>query len=365
VNCKTAGSTCSFSTNESPPSTTESASAAVDSEASETSIPSVTKQDANLNTPVTISKLPDYSYPVLNMQHLELLHHYCTDTYRTFAPDISEQEVWRSVVVRMGLSHPFLMHELLAMAALHLAYCHSDNAAWYTTKATELQTQALRAFNMMQETFDASNCAPLLLFTSLLGFHILCDPSRTKGLNSYQYLDHVIDSVMLMRSIRGLVVQDWHQQIRETELKPLFDIKQPVKPYDLPQACIDLEAIAYKSDLSSETSEVYVQAIEKLQWVLCVAHIPYQMQKSIRWLLAWPISTPKDYLELLSQRRPEALIILAYFGALMVFYRECWAVGDSGSYLIQAISSQLGPRWQKWMQWPMSILLESEVSNEL
>lgn len=55
----------------------------------------------------------------------------------------------------------------------------------------------------------------------------------------------------------------------------------------------------------------------------------------------------------------------AMIGALMVVYRERWAVGASNPYLIRAISSHIDPRLQKWMRWPKYILPESEVSNEL
>jgi len=293
----------------------------------------------------------------LNMDHLELLHHYCTETYQTFTLEADLQEVYKVTIVRMGFSFAPLMYELLAISALHLAHTRHGNAAWYHRKSIELQTQALSAFTA-QKDVDESNCGQVLLFTSLLGLHMLCDPSGTQELDSRsnQYLTHVIRTVGLLRSVKGLTISNWEQEIRQTDLKPLFRMAHPVKPYNIPQPCIDLATITHDSDLSSEAKEAYKHAIERLQWAFCVSQTDAQRHHTSKWLLAWPIQLSEKYLDLLSQRRQEALIILAYFGVMMVSYRDCWAVGDNGLVLIREISEQLGPRWERWMAWPVSFL---------
>lgn len=312
-------------------------------------------QDQNAAVPLVMAAVQ--SEPTLNMDHLELLHHYCTETYQTFASEDELQGVWKVVVVRMGISFPPLMYELLAISALHLAHSCPGNGAWYHRKSIELQTQALSAFTA-QSNVDESNCGPVLIFTSLLGLHMLCDPSGTQDSDSQssKYLNHVIRTVGLLRSVKGLAISNWEQEIRQTDLKPLLQVQQPVKPYDIPQPCIDLATIAHHSDLSSEASDAYSHAIERLQWAFCVSQTDSQRHNTFKWLLAWPIQLSEKYLDLLSQRRPEALIVLAYFGALMVDYRDCWAVGDKGLVLIREISEPLGPRWERWMEWPISLL---------
>jgi len=65
---------------------------------------------------------------------------------------------------------------------------------------------------------------------------------------------------------------------------------------------------------------------------------------------------PEEYVMLLNQRRPEALIILAYYGVVLHSYRKAWAIGDSGAALIKAISAQLGSYWGHWLLWPMQMV---------
>lgn len=309
------------------------------------------------NTARSFAIIADRPESVLNMQHLEFLLQYCTDTYRTFASDTDDplQEVWQIVVVRMAISFPPLMYELLAIAALHLAYLRPTNAAWYLRKSTELQTEALTSF-AAQSNIDESNCGQVLIFASVLGLHMLCDPNRTQQVESSHYLDHVIETLGLLSKVKGLTITGWEQQLKQTDLRPLLEVKQPSKPYDIPQPCIDLALIAQNSDLSVEASQAYAQAIERLQWAFAVSQTPYQRHSTVQWLLAWPIQLSEKYLDLLSRRMPEALIIIAYYGAMMVFYADCWTVGDKGVVLIRAINAQVGPRWGRWMKWPCSFL---------
>lgn len=223
----------------------------------------------------------------------------------------------------------------------------------------ELQTQALNSFNSVQREVDASNCATVLMFTSLLAVHVLADPSRTVGLDANQYLDHVIHCIMLMRNVQKLIIHDWYEYLRETELKPIFEVWQPPQPYQIPQQCLDLAKLTDNPDLAEPAKEAYDQAIERLHWVFAVSKVPYERHNTVRWLLGWPIQLNAAYQERLDQRRPEALIILAYFAVLLLFYKDCWVVGDSGQFLIKAISAHLGPHWAHWMAWPLSLITDT------
>ena len=356
VNCQTAGFECVYAASVPTPPT-----AALESESSTATVSASSTPDERTGELSLSNVVPDYtpSEPLesnLNMQHLELLHQFIIKTYKTFSTDDSVQDIWKGSVVRMALSFPYLMQELLAISALHLAYLKPEHSTWYYTRSTELQSQALNSFNSVQRDIDASSCAPVLIFTSLLAVHVLADPSRTMGLDSNQYLDHVIHCIMLMRNVQKLIIYDWYEYLKETELKPLFGVRQPPKPYQIPQPCLDLAKLTHNSDLAEEAKETYDTAIERLQWIYAVSNVPYQTHCTVRWLLAWPIQLNAAYQDRLNQRRPESLVILAYYAVLLMFYRECWAVGDSGIFLIRAISSHLGPHWATWMEWPNSFV---------
>lgn len=296
--------------------------------------------------------------PILNLSNMELLHYFCTVTYKTMTLEPAQQLLWQSTSIEIGLSFPFLLYEILAIAALHLAQCRPERQSHYYTQATELQSHALNGFTAAQRKVDSSNCAAILLFSSLLPVHILADRSRTRGIGFGEHLDHFISCVSLMQSVHHIVISDWWQYLKESELKPLLDVPQPNEPYNIPDQCRRLTYLVKNADLGPASIKAYERAVDRLQWIFAASQAPVEQPTTIQWLMGWPAQLTDEYIGLLKERRPEALIILAYYGVLLHFYRKSWAVGDSGSTLIKAIREHTGYHWEEWMAWPNRIICE-------
>lgn len=77
-------------------------------------------------------------------------------------------------------------------------------------------------------------------------------------------------------------------------------------------------------------------------------------------LVAWAVLVPRQYADLVSSRKGEALVILAHYGALVHSRREKWIFYDGGRFLIESISHYFGPRWYDWLAWPQQILTEKK-----
>lgn len=69
-----------------------------------------------------------------------------------------------------------------------------------------------------------------------------------------------------------------------------------------------------------------------------------------------------DFLNLLNARRPEALIILAYYGVLLHSFRDSWMAHQSGASLVRVIATSVGQFWEPWLAWPRHIV-ESSAMN--
>jgi hypothetical protein len=120
--------------------------------------------------------------------------------------------------------------------------------------------------------------------------------------------------------------------------------------------------LAKDADLGAEAKEAYEGAIDNLLWCFIKSDIPNQRHSKVRWVMAWPVMLSLGFQDRLEQRRPEAMVILAHYGVLMMYYRDSWVVGDAGRFLIKAIASHLGPHWAPWMEYPVSVMtaMESE-----
>lgn len=75
------------------------------------------------------------------------------------------------------------------------------------------------------------------------------------------------------------------------------------------------------------------------------------------WL--WPFTLPQEFLNLLASGHPVALIILAYFAA-MVKCLEGWHWNRRGwsKNIIHMVERTLDERWKEWLDWPMQCIFE-------
>ncbi|ETN41572.1 uncharacterized protein HMPREF1541_03508 [Cyphellophora europaea CBS 101466] len=91
-------------------------------------------------------------------------------------------------------------------------------------------------------------------------------------------------------------------------------------------------------------------AIARLEWLSTVlatrnAAAAEPDRKSTSLLIAWPLSLTEDYVSMLRQDQPHALVILAYYCALLDERRKSWMLGEAPRFLVYAISGHLGDTW--------------------
>jgi hypothetical protein len=81
-----------------------------------------------------------------------------------------------------------------------------------------------------------------------------------------------------------------------------------------------------------------------------------QDQAAAKHATRWLIIIPPAYTELLVQRKPEALLILAHFALILHKLRAGWIVGDAGQQLILAVEAHLEASWHEALSWLKSFV---------
>ena len=272
------------------------------------------------------------------------------------------QQFWGESVPKLALSFPFVMYEILAIAALHIGHLRPAQRSHYYHRATELQNSAMMGFHAIEMKVDKTNCVAVLCFSSLLSMQVVADPTPTIGLTSTAFIDYFSRCIGLMHGTRVLVVDKWWDYIRsQPELYPLYtytDARQDVAD-QVPEQVTRLIDITHDSSLSDNARSAYQLAIEPLIWVFKISNVPHETHSTARWFVAWPVMLKAEFLDLLNERRPEALVVLAYYGTLLHFYRDCWVVGGTGARLVRAISAHVGSYWEPWLKWPNEMIQSS------
>lgn len=296
----------------------------------------------------------------LNMNHLELFHHFLNEpVLPSVVRELAAGKPY-AAIVDAGLANPYLMHVMLALASLHLSVARgstTERCAFYRHQAAQLQVRAIETFNAEAvQSVTPANAVPLLLFSSLLGIHVLGDMLVYRDNHFSAFLDQFTAYLRLHRGVRAVTGQSW-SYLCTSELRPLLRVMDGI-PHGSDESrgseCAPLVALVEAADLSRPSIDACLDAVDHLQWVF--DGVRGDGDGSASAIHAWPIVLSEDYARLLEQRRPEALVVLAYFGVAVHWRRSAWFLGDGGRFLVRGVSEYLGPFWREWLVWPNGVV---------
>lgn len=106
-----------------------------------------------------------------NMLDMELLHFWTTKSVDGFIDCRDSVELFRTTVVDLAFQFPFLMHEILALSAVHLASLRPNNENIYFEASHSHVDIALALFQPEVASLGAGNCHACFAFSSTLFVH--------------------------------------------------------------------------------------------------------------------------------------------------------------------------------------------------
>ena len=294
----------------------------------------------------------------VDVQHAKLLHHLITATVDSLRTETETDGISFHDMFKEVLDAPYVMNEALALAAIHLSTLNPAQQTFYRHQAKELQTHALSILNQISPEVNAATCVPLLLFSSALGMHEMCEAFFYRETSFEPFLDKFIHYVCLHQGVRAVTSGSW-QLLNDSILRPfLIQGAESVAPMGaaLNSTCSRLLELIMTSNLGEDHRSSCEQAISALQSTLGKSKSGVPNGVSVNAILAWPVVLCKPYIALLRTRDPYALIILAHFGAVVHLRRDLWIFGDGGQFLVRLIAQHLGDGWSRWLTWPVEII---------
>ena len=289
----------------------------------------------------------------INMGQLELFHHFTEHTYKVFINREDYAIIYRRNIIACAFSHPFLMHEMLAFAALHLSFLQPDRQQFLRHIATSLQAKALSGLDNILLQVNADNCLAILFFSHMLGVHSFCDTFATADGSFRTFLSRLIQSINLLRGVQT-VIYPWWDALLATDIGEII-AGGSGQHNTVPMQGVETRALVVllqNSDLDSKTRMVYEEVVEKLQRDFDVSgHLGGPLE-TVNVAFAWLVTLPMEFILLLDQESPQALIMLAYYAVLLHRRRHSWVVGDAGQFLISSILVFLRQPWETYLAWP-------------
>ena len=331
-----------------------------------------TKERELPSEPSGIRPLPTIPRPTAsNREELDghlLLDHYTNVTYKTLVQREEGPKFWRTEILQIAQDHPFVMHGLLAISALHLARLHPDRRGESKAVAYEQQQHALPLYKAAMDRADEGTCHALFAFASILAVLEFAAPEVPDGL---MFLVSKDDGELpaWLHLVRGgciLLWTLWHV-ISNGPMKALIGPGQD--PTDVPYGPDDhhltglLPLFSSPGTVLSADSaelEVYLDSLQSLRWVFT---LPYVNESSFTYryvIQLWPAKVPQNYITMLNERRPGALILLAYYCVLLDRASGWWYLEGRAMQLMSHISTNLNTEHLIWIQWPLQVITISK-----
>ncbi|CAG8237148.1 unnamed protein product [Penicillium nalgiovense] len=295
----------------------------------------------------------------VNMLHVELVHNIYSESMGGFNRPHNFSSIPFQDILQYGLNAPYLTNEILSLSALHLSIVRPGQRDFYRHHSTQLQNHALSSFNNSSSHINDENYVSIFLFAGILGLHMLCETLVYRENDFENFLDQFVQHIVLHRGVRTVIGGGRWQLLQQTSLRPLLELGERMSSVDasLGPLCQMLLGRINGLGHDENTTRTYQQAIQALQSAITATENQIPGANSIDVLIAWPVLVPREYIDLVAQRKGEALVILAHFGALVDTHKHSWVFCDGGKYLVDSISQYLGPQWAEWLHWPRQSLM--------
>ncbi|PGH26401.1 hypothetical protein AJ80_01899 [Polytolypa hystricis UAMH7299] len=304
---------------------------------------------------------PTVSVAGLDVNDLELLHHYTTVTFKTLpsgaGPD--QHGLWQNQVVQLGFQHEFLLRGILAVSALHMFYLSPNRQDSLAVRASNHQSIAVESFREALNRVDPSNCVAIFAFSCIIVALTFAAP---KGPEYIGLQKEILDWFHMVRGCNSVVQTQW-ETLSRSFLAPLLKkgmmhetaashaVRDCDKVTDLLQLCSS-DSLAQEKPAATACA---LAVHELLNAYTQVSILTERKQDFVPVIFVWPIAIPQPYLTLLEERKPQALVILAYYAALLQRVDDQWYMKGWARYLVKQIETSVGAGWQPWLSWPKEV----------
>ncbi|KAK2004053.1 hypothetical protein LX36DRAFT_7123 [Colletotrichum falcatum] len=299
---------------------------------------------------------------------LRLMHQFTSMTSRTLIVNTpATYEIWMNTVPKLAFGGAsYLADAMLAVSALHLRSFNPDDRTLIRASHSYMASSLAAYCACLQKGITEANAESLFLTAALIAFQstasrifIRDEADPTDPSSAYSL---PLSWFHAFQGVKTVVATSWPWIRSSSVVIPIID-SQPVLQLDLgatsPSSFFGRLLDNLEDELQGEdpimalsTRQSYQHAVAVLNW----AHkLPHRGAA-----LAFPATVSKRFIDLLEERRPRALTILASFFALLKGYESAvWWLDGVARREVMGIVSQFeaaSPWWQH-LEWPVRIAL--------
>ncbi|KAK7398043.1 hypothetical protein QQX98_012593 [Neonectria punicea] len=294
----------------------------------------------------------------INAADMKLLWFYTTTTSDSFSigSHTPVDEILKVRMVQVAFEIPFLMDSLFALSSLHM---QSLNQEYDQSRALAYRARSFEGYRRAVENAAPESYAALIansLFLTALSSQAFRD-EESKDL-------YIIDWMVVWRGI-GLVIELMGvEKLFDTGLYELFtrpSIDLEAATTAIPNHLLFMVSSIKPDELDFADVGIYHEALKYLGSLYASLDDGLNPVMHLR-IITWFTFLPRRFIELARQRRPRALIVIAYYAAFLKMVNEVWWIQGVGQRSLRDICKHLGPAWEHLLLMPQAAM---EVDDEL
>ncbi|KAF2174405.1 hypothetical protein K469DRAFT_791124 [Zopfia rhizophila CBS 207.26] len=214
--------------------------------------------------------------------------------------------IWQTVLVQIGFQHPYVMHGIFSLAALNLAYL--DPLKWRCLIATAAHhhNKALHDFKTGIGRINDENSDALFASATM--------------------------NILYVFAVFGKLYDE--------------DTSEPAATYR--------SYILYLGNWDDLDPDV--ASIPEDTQILSLKSIWVNTSDASIGLFIWLSLVPGAFFLRLQQRKPEALLMFAYFGGLAEALGRYWWMEGWRRNIVEVVRDMLGSYWERWMELPRRLV---------
>lgn len=279
-----------------------------------------------------------------SLDGLELIIHWFTTTVYTVNPvrDSRALEISQTFILDQARHHPFLLHGLLALSALHLAdgcsKTDTKSCAKYTSIATAHHTQGLAMYHSVLQNMNEENYSASIAFSSLTIMFAFA-LSRPSEIN---LIDYLVQIFLLAKGWTKVVTvaSDLSCNLTRNLLDPAIDDANTSLPSKIEEVFARLHSQNLIHTPDENDQEVLKLALDSLKTVFKTLASPGGTQNP-HVAIAWPNLLPERFTELLGKRQALAMVLVAYYCVVLDSVPKVWWLRGWSPGLLDAVWENL------------------------
>jgi hypothetical protein len=292
------------------------------------------------------------------------MHHFSTSTSLKIHNDPTITRVWSITVPSLGFSHDFVMHGILALAALHLAYLRPESRDIYLSQAVAHHQEGLRKATPVLSQFEEENASAIYTHS---GLTLLYTFASSKNSDDFILIGDagIAEWIILSRQTYSIIRYS-NDKLFAGPLGPMFaaGVRRSTIQDQLTEEGLDVPEAEPLNQLFAricETTaddwkrEAYRHAINELHKVFRVVYSqPLDTLESTDMNI-WAYRIKDEYLTLLKEQTQEALAIMAFFAAVPQLFdmKKHWFLEGFSIHLISRIYPLIDAQHLPWIEWPL------------